>query len=215
VLIPADRKASGALDKAISAFLALVSGILSKTKRTLVEQFWIWRHLQYFALSDYPTYMFTQNFARSEERLSQVNPSHRSSACLLQLGGDSKCNKAAGGASQKNHTSNVGAQQTTLVGRGRAFGGLLISNTMVANAGPAVMVTGFAGVRINLAGTGACVIHERWLRKCEPDDKTPRSDAAGTGILLAGDQHGAMVSDAIVFSGKVGVNSTNGANRDL
>jgi hypothetical protein len=142
-----------------------------------------------------------------------AGPSFPAAKYILQIGDDEACKHTTGGKSKKNCMSNVGVQQVSLAGMGRAFGGLMVQNTMDANVGPAVMVTGFSGVGINLAGTGAGFIHECWLGQFEPGDKTPRSDATATGILLAGAQHDAMVSDVIVFSGKVGVNTTNGANR--
>lgn len=56
--------------------------------------------------------------------------------------------------------TNVGVQQVTIDGVGVAWGGLLVLNTMDANIGPAITVTGFSGVGISLAGTGAGYIHE-------------------------------------------------------
>lgn len=41
-----------------------------------------------------------------------------------------------------------------------AWGGLQVLNTMDANVGPAIMVVGFSGIGISLAGTGAGYIHE-------------------------------------------------------
>lgn len=84
-----------------------------------------------------------------------AGPSFPSSSYLLQIGDSMDCKHTSGGASNKNCMSNVGVQQITLAGNGRAFGGVMIENTMDANVGPAVMVTGFSGVGINLAGTGA------------------------------------------------------------
>ena len=43
----------------------------------------------------------------------------------------------------------------TIDGSNVAWGGLLIQDTMNANVGPAVMVVGFEGVGISMAGTGA------------------------------------------------------------
>jgi hypothetical protein len=41
----------------------------------------------------------------------------------------------------------------------------------------------------------------------------PRSNASGTAILLGSEEHDCDVNNVIVFSGRVGVNTTNGANR--
>ena len=159
--------------------------------------------------------MFPHGYAsfRVQRGTLMAGPSFPAGEYILQIGDDEDCKHTTGGKSNKNCMSNVGVQQVTLAGMGRAFGGLMVQNTMDANVGPAVMVTGFSGVGINLAGTGAGFIHECWLGQFEPGDKTPRDDATATGILLAGAQHDAMVTNVIVFSGRVGVNSTNGANR--
>ena len=76
---------------------------------------------------------------------------------------------------------------------------------------PAILVVGFHGVGISLDGTGAGYIHNCWLGQYQAGDSTPRTDATATAILLAGAEHDCDVNNVIVFSGKVGVNSTNGA----
>jgi hypothetical protein len=132
---------------------------------------------------------------------------------LLQIGDAMPCNNTSGGSNNKDCTSNVDVQQLTLDGNGVAFGGLVVENTMDANVGPSIYVSGFTGVGISLRGTGAGFVHEAWLGEIPPGSKVPRSSAKGTGLLLDGKQHDAMVSNVIVFSAKVGVNSTNPANR--
>eukprot|EP00040_Diaphanoeca_grandis_P024417 m.134151 g.134151 ORF g.134151 m.134151 type:complete len:518 (-) comp29723_c0_seq1:297-1850(-) len=132
---------------------------------------------------------------------------------MLQVGNIGACNATSGGNNNKDCNSDVGIQQLTLEGQGYAWGALLVGNTMDANIGPAIMVTGFTGVGISLGGTGAGYIHECWLGQYPAGDKTPRSNATATAILLAGAQHDCDVNNVIIFSGRVGVNSTNGANR--
>ena len=59
---------------------------------------------------------------------------------LLQLGDARNCNKTSGGSSNKDCTTEIGAQQLTLDGSAVAFGGLLVQNAMDVNLGPALMV---------------------------------------------------------------------------
>ena len=131
---------------------------------------------------------------------------------LLQVGQHGSCNSTTGGASNKNCNTDVGIEQVTLDGRGLA-NGLMIADTMDSNVGPALLVVGFPHIGISLAGSGAGYIHEAWLGQYPAGSKTPRGNATATAIMLAGDQHDCDVNNVIIFSGKVGVNSTNGANR--
>jgi len=131
---------------------------------------------------------------------------------MLQIGGTG-CNSTSGGAHNKDCNTNIGVQQITIDGAGVAWGGLQVLDTMDANIGPAVMVVGFSGVGISLAGTGAGYIHEAWLGQYKPGDPVPRQNATATAILLDAHQHDCDVVNVIVWSGKVGLNSTNGANR--
>jgi hypothetical protein len=132
---------------------------------------------------------------------------------LLQIGDAIPCNHTSGGSNNKDCTSNVDVQQLTLDGNGVAFGGLMIENTMDANVGPSVYVSGFTGVGISLRGTGAGFVHEAWIGEIPPGSKVKRASAKGTGLLLDGAQHDAMVENVIVFSGRIGVNTSNPANR--
>jgi len=75
---------------------------------------------------------------------------------------------------------------------------------------PAILVVGFHGVGIALEGTGAGYIHNCWLGQYEAGDPTPRKNATATAIMLAGAEHDCDVNNVIIFSGKVGVNSSNG-----
>jgi hypothetical protein len=65
--------------------------------------------------------------------------------------------------------------------------------------GPAIMVVGFEGVGISLAGSGAGYIHEAWLGQFQPGASTPRNQATATAVLLAGAQHDCDVQNVIVF----------------
>ena len=63
----------------------------------------------------------------------------------------------------------------------------------------AIMVVGFEGVGISLAGSGAGYIHEAWLGQFQPGASTPRNQATATAVLLAGAQHDCDVQNVIVF----------------
>jgi hypothetical protein len=137
---------------------------------------------------------------------------------LLRIGSSNSTGcGTSGGASNKDCNSDVGVAQLTLDGSANnaAYGGLMIENTMDANVGPAVMVTNFHGVGISLRGSGAGYVHEAWLGQYSPGIKPPSGGAGmtATAILLDGPQHDCDVNNVIVYSGLVGVNSTNGANR--
>ncbi len=80
------------------------------------------------------------------------------------------------------------------------------------NVGPNIYVEGFQGVGISLAGSGAGYIHEAWLGQYAPGKKH-QGNLTATAILLAGAQHDCDVNNVIIWSGLVGVNSSNGANR--
>jgi len=134
-------------------------------------------------------------------------------AYLLQLGSNANCTKTSGGGNNKDCTSNVGVQQITIDANAAAGGGLRVQNAMDVNVGPAVYVIGFNKIGISLAGCGAGYIHEAWLGQFPPGDPAPRTTATATAILLDADEHDCDVVNVIVFSSRVGVNSTNSANR--
>jgi hypothetical protein len=105
--------------------------------------------------------MFPHGYAsfRVQRGTLMAGPSFPAGEYILQIGDDEDCKHTTGGKSNKNCMSNVGVQQVTLAGMGRAFGGLMVQNTMDANVGPAVMVTGFSD------GAIAAVVSERQLRQ--------------------------------------------------
>ena len=133
-----------------------------------------------------------------------------SNAYILDIGGNG-CSSKSGG--NKNCNSNIDIQSLTIDGKNVAYGALVVRDTMDVNIGPAIMIVGFEHVGISLTGSGAGYIHEAWLGQFEPGNPTPRNQATATAILLDGPEHDCDVQNVIVFSGKVGVNSTNGANR--
>ena len=141
---------------------------------------------------------------------SLVARANFSGSYLLRIGGGA-CNSTSGG--HKNCMSGVDIQELTLDAGNIAFGGMLVQDSMNVNVGPAVMVVGFSGVGISLEGSGAGFVHECWLGQFSPGTQTARSAATATAILLPGSEHDCDVNNVIVFSGLVGVNSTNGANR--
>ena len=75
------------------------------------------------------------------------------------------------------------------------------------------MVINFNGIGINLNGIGAGYVHESWVGQYEAGSPIPRNQANGTAILFDGGEHDSDLDNVIIFSGKVGVNSTNPANR--
>jgi len=129
---------------------------------------------------------------------------------LLQLGGI--CGSATAGLS-KNCATDLSLSEVTLDGRDRAWGGVSIVSAVNVNVGPQVMVIGFQGVGLELSGCGAGYVHDSWLGQYEAGDPRPRKDANATAILFDNGQHDSDIENVIIFSGKVGVNSTNGANR--
>jgi hypothetical protein len=79
----------------------------------------------------------------------------------------------------------------------------LVHNAMDVNVGPAVLVVGFSGVGISLAGSGAAYVHEAWLGQFKPGDPDhARSDATATAILLDESEHDSDVQNVIVWSGR-------------
>ena len=139
-----------------------------------------------------------------------ANSNFTSGAYILDIGGND-CKSTSGG--NKNCNSNIDIQSLTIDGKNIAYGALVVRDTMDVNIGPAIMIVGFENVGISLTGSGAGYIHEAWLGQYEPGNPTPRYEASATAILLDGPEHDCDVENVIVFSGLVGVNSTNGANR--
>eukprot|EP01052_Picozoa_sp_SAG31_P038560 SAG31_NODE_5177_length_2679_cov_7.157429_2_plen_131_part_00 len=123
-----------------------------------------------------------------------------------------RCGSATAGLS-KNCATDISVSEVTIDGRDRAWGGVQFVSAVNVNVGPQVMVIGFQGVGINLQGCGAGYIHESWAGQYEAGDPHPRKDANATVVLFDGGQHDSDVLNVIIFSGKIGVNSSNGANR--
>ena len=64
-----------------------------------------------------------------------------------------------------------------------------------------------------MAGTGAGYLHESWVGQYPAGSSTPRKNATAIAVLMDAQEHDCDVTNVIVFSGRVGVNSSNGANR--
>ena len=127
-------------------------------------------------------------------------------ATLLQVGS----NEVGKGQAEQN----VNLMRLTLDGRSRAGTVLSVVNGQYANVGPGVMVYRWRDFGITINGTGGCYIHHSWLGEIAPfDHVTSRDSVKGTAISLNGMEHDAYVEDVIIWSGRVGVNSTNGANQ--
>ena len=65
------------------------------------------------------------------------------------------------------------------------------------------MAVNWNGVGISFAGSGAGLIHHAWLGEIAIGSSKARGDCVGTAIDLSSGEHDAMVSDVIIFSGKV------------
>lgn len=129
---------------------------------------------------------------------------------LLTYGG--VCGSATAGLS-KNCATDVSLSEVTLDGRDLAWGAVSFVSAVNVNVGPQVMVIGFQGVGIQLSGCGAGYVHDSWVGQYEAGDPNPRSEANATCILFDDGQHDSDLENVIIFSGKIGVNSSNGANR--
>ena len=129
---------------------------------------------------------------------------------LLELGGI--CDSETAGLS-KNCATDISVSEVTIDGRDRAWGGLSATSAVNVNIGPQVMVIGFQGVGLGIFGCGAAYVHDSWGGQYEAGDPTPRSHANATVILFDDGEHDSDLLNVIIFSGKVGVNSPNGANR--
>ena len=136
-------------------------------------------------------------------------------AYMLSVGAGAKSCGAPPTAGLKagNCNQDVDLSHLTVDAARIAYGGILVNHTMSVNIGPATMVVGFTGVGISLEGSGASFVHHAWLGAVAPGSPTPRPDATGTAIVLEDGQHDAMIEDVIIFAGRHGVRSANGANR--
>ena len=132
---------------------------------------------------------------------------------LLKIGDSDACQSSSGGMNNKNCNEDVSISEITLDCKHTAWGGLLVEDSMDVNVGPSIFVVGFPGVGISMSGSGAGFIHEAWMGEYPPGSTIPRRNATGTGILLDSHEHDCDVNNVIIWSGRVGVNSTNGANR--
>lgn len=137
-----------------------------------------------------------------------ASPSFPRDSYMLIVG-DGRCKDAKDGGCNRN----IDISHMTVDGQSHAFGGIVVNHTMNINIGPAMYITSWTGVGISLEGSGAGQIHQAWLGEIPPGSPISRNTARGTAILLASGEHDAQVSDIIVFSGKKGVVSQNGANR--
>ena len=76
-----------------------------------------------------------------------------------------------------------------------------------------------AGIQCTARGSNVSLCHcwtrprRSWLGQIPAGSAIPRSQAMATAILLDAAEHDCDVVNVIIFSGKIGLNSTNGANR--
>ena len=73
------------------------------------------------------------------------------------------------------------------------------------------MIFGFHDYGITMNGTGGGYIHNSWLGQFAPGASAGVSSA--TAIALQGSEHDCYVTSVIIWSGKTGVISQNGANQ--
>jgi len=137
-----------------------------------------------------------------------ASPSFAKNQYMLTVGGGCSHEPKDGGCNR-----NVDISHMTIDGQSRAFGGIIVNHTMDINIGPAMYITSWTDVGISLEGSGAGQIHQAFLGEIPPNSPISRKDANGTAILLASGQHDAQVSDVIIFSGRKGIVSVNGANQ--
>lgn len=144
--------------------------------------------------------------------IARSNFTSAAGSYLLQIGSLGKCTSTSGGSNNKNCNSDISITEVTIDGRQFAFGGLSVWDSMNINIGPSLYVVGYVGVGVSLQGSGAGFIHESWFGQFPPGSPKPIV-STGTAILLNSGQHDCDIFNIIIFSGLVGVNTTNGANR--
>lgn len=99
----------------------------------------------------------------------------------------------------------------TFDGSHLAFGCINLQNVQFANMGPALMTLAFTNYGINVIG-GGNYLHHSWSGELYPKE-SGKENATATNYNFGGAEHDCIIEDIIIFSGLVGVNSTNGANR--
>lgn len=154
------------------------------------------------------------NFRIGGGTLAAINRTFPRNGTLLHVG-DASTDKGKA-------CMQVDISHLTLDGAGVANTALALINTQYANVGPAVMIFGFHGYGIKTDGSGGGYIHKSWLGEEAPDkrqwlafdfDSKASVNLTATAISLENGQHDYYVEDVIVWSGRVGVKSQNGANQ--
>jgi len=91
-----------------------------------------------------------------------------------------------------------------------------VLNCQYVNIGPSFMAYGFHQYGVQMNGTGGCFIHHSWMGEVAPfapkDLTTSVSNLTSSVISLEGSEHDCYVKDVIIWSGRIGLRSQNGAN---
>eukprot|EP00466_Bigelowiella_natans_P002818 jgi/Bigna1/130472/aug1.11_g5180 len=111
---------------------------------------------------------------------------------------------------------NINVMSLTLDGGGRAARAMGVLNCQYVNIGPSFMAYGFHQYGVQMNGTGGCFIHHSWMGEVAPfapkDLTTSVSNLTSSVISLEGSEHDCYVKDVIIWSGRIGLRSQNGAN---
>lgn len=125
------------------------------------------------------------------------------STYLIEIGGKVCKNR------QKSCNENIAIQDIMLDGKQRAGGGIRINYTMGAVLGPDIFYLGFTHAGVTVQSGHEVMISESWFGQFLYDDSR-KMNATATAIELFGNDH--YVVDVVVFSSRIGLITTGGAN---
>eukprot|EP00948_MAST-09A_sp_MAST-9A-sp1_P002833 g2833.t1 len=108
---------------------------------------------------------------------------------------------------------NFDCEALTIDGTHQVKTALNLVNGQYANIGPAVMIHSFTEYGIATNGTGGGFIHHSWLGEIPPSGHNNRTNVHATAISLDGSEHDFILEDIIVWSARIGIHSSNGANQ--
>lgn len=91
-----------------------------------------------------------------------------------------------------------------------AYGCINLQKVQFANMGPAILTMAFEQIGITALG-GGMYIHESWSGEKYPSEA--RTPVKAINYYFGGAEHDCIMENIIIYSGLVGVHSSNGANR--
>ena len=109
---------------------------------------------------------------------------------------------------QKSCNENIEISNLMLDCKHIAYGGLHVINSMGTIIGPQIFILGFNSAGITINGGHEAMIFNAWLGQYLYSDEKPHKTA--TAIEIFGYDN--YVTNTIVFSGKIGLHITGGAN---